>query len=272
MSFTNYDHVVTGIGDSWSEAISDALDMLCQSHADLDTDGVCNRVTDDMLSDLERSGENPDDCQIDEDMDDDIHVFISIRYTLEDCDDIPADWMSEYRYYGDVDLSYGGQFFDLSGWDDGYVEVVEVVDLGSACGAGGFYLVEHKTVLVDRWSIQGWGETRSRWDNWSSALSCCGPEVSDLLTWDREAQQLALSAALCGYGRYDADDAWDNYQTGAITLVAVGHRGEVPDDSPNWSSTPDIRLYSTRELVELVLREHVTSTGFCCDREEVANV
>jgi hypothetical protein len=269
VAFTDYDFVVTGAGDSWSDALADALDQLCQSHDEKrDTDAICNRITDDFLDDFERDKKDPEKCQIEEE-EEDWYVYLSIRYSLEECDEIPRNWADDYCYFGDRDLLYGGLFLDLSEWKYGYVPAVEITDLGSACGAEGLFLIEHKTILVERWTRQGWNEeTYCYWDNWESALKCCGPSPGDLLRMDSEGRKIALAYALNGYGRVDPDDAWDNYQSPAHTIVAVGHRGDAKEVD-GWKI--DERVFSEREFYELVLRDHLT-TDFCSDRKGVSNV
>lgn len=58
--------------------------------------------------------------------------------------------LSDFRYYiGDVNLEYGGTFFDLSSWSHGYVPALRVTDLDSGCGFTGAVAVERLTICLD---------------------------------------------------------------------------------------------------------------------------
>lgn len=55
-----------------------------------------------------------------------------------------------WKYMGDVNLEYGGTFYDFSNWKYGYVDAIEVIDLDSACGFRGAVMVEPITINVER--------------------------------------------------------------------------------------------------------------------------
>lgn len=66
-------------------------------------------------------------------------------------------------YYGDIDLRYGGTFVDLSTWDDGFVEYLEVMDLASSVGYDWAVLVVNDVVEIDNGeavtaSLKTWGQ------------------------------------------------------------------------------------------------------------------
>ncbi|MHB9081678.1 MAG: hypothetical protein ACYC3X_29780 [Pirellulaceae bacterium] len=262
-AFTRFSEVATGIGNDEREALDNCLEFIAQSHR-LEP-GAIDRLTDEILTcetfddeytvDDYLRGEGFDP-QEDEDLP---YFFLSIRYNLENVD-YDTD-LTAYRYMGDINLTCGGMFVNLENWGYGYADVVEVTDLASACGCvGQLLLVEHKTVLTERWSKQGHGEIVSYWDNWKSALSCCGPTPRDLLTLDLEGKRWALVSALSGYGRYDQDDSWDGYCSPACMVVALGTREETPDDQDGWRV--DHRVYSEAEFIDYVLRVHVRPQGF----------
>ena len=105
---------------------------------------------------------------------------------------------TQLQYVGDVNIEYGGSYYDLSEWHYGYASVVRVTDLDSGCGFNGGVLVEHLVVLLDK-------------EYWKRALDCCGLSVSDLLAMDSDGRRLVLADCIMGYGHYDPDDGWDNY-------------------------------------------------------------
>jgi len=123
------------------------------------------------------------------------------------------------NYIGDVNLEHGGMFFNLEDWQYGYVSVLEVIDLGSATGFDGAYLVEHKTVYIDQL------------DKNKSALECSG--------WDKlpgrtsDSRKMALAEAVCRYGYYDPDDSWDNYRARATSVYVYQEYTEDEEDYDN---------------------------------------
>ncbi len=95
VSFTDFDHVVTGIGDTEKEAFEDALEQLCMSHCpddgsmkrlewdcehkEWDSHDVqsCSGLTDDQWEEMCESGSPP-------------YWHVSIRYNAEAREEIPA--------------------------------------------------------------------------------------------------------------------------------------------------------------------------------------
>lgn len=121
------------------------------------------------------------------------------------------------EYVGDINVEYGGAWFDMSGFDDGYVECVRVTDLDSAIGFNGAVEVDHVVVLLDK-------------KYWASALRCCGLTVSDLLSMDSDSRKCALCECLLSYGRYDPDDAWDGYDSGPNETLQTQAGGPMEFD------------------------------------------
>ena len=70
---------------------------------------------------------------------------------------------AKWEYTGDVNLEYGGTFYqiDPQEWEWGYCTAVRVTDIDSAIGFDGAVMVEHITVLTDK-------------AKWADALDCCG--------------------------------------------------------------------------------------------------
>lgn len=109
-----------------------------------------------------------------------------------------------WKYMGDVNLEYGGTFYDFSTWKYGYVDAVEVVDLDSACGFTGAVMIERKTINVKR-----------KPEQMQSALSTIGAnmlpngDVDDngrVIHKRTAAHQFIQTYACQSYGYLDCDD------------------------------------------------------------------
>ena len=114
--------------------------------------------------------------------------------------------MTRWIYQGDINLEYGGIFFDLSDWKHGYVNAVEVTDLASACGFEGALLIESK-------SIKGTDDN----ERVSKALDCIGAKFVDrdggdidmgdghVLRKGSQGFKLCVAYSLNAYGYADVD-------------------------------------------------------------------
>jgi hypothetical protein len=128
------------------------------------------------------------------------------------------------NYSGDINLEYGGMFFDLSDWEYGYVSVLEVIDLGGATGFDGAYLVEHKVVYID--------DIKQN----KAALKSCGWDKIPGRTSDH--RKMALAEFVCRYGYYDPDDDWDNYLSSATSVYVYDEYTKDEDYDPyGWDVT-----------------------------------
>ena len=90
------------------------------------------------------------------------------------------------RYSGDINLEYGGFFYNMENWEEnGYADAVRVTDLDSACGFTGGVLIERVTVLRP--------DTP---EEMKSCLETCG--------WENEkiTREMEIEACL-SYGKYD---------------------------------------------------------------------
>ena len=97
--------------------------------------------------------------------------------------------LSEYRnYLGDVNIEYGGAFFDMSDLEYGYVECLRIVDLDSACGLDESVLVERVTIIMD--------DPKAT----AAALAFCGQDLDSV---DPEYRDLVRAECLLSYGHYD---------------------------------------------------------------------
>lgn len=81
------------------------------------------------------------------------------------------------EYSGDVNIEYGGTFFNLSTFNNGYVDAVRVTDLDSATGFDGAIMVENLSIngTLDKQRIanavrsMGWDIHSNDWHKLSPA-------------------------------------------------------------------------------------------------------
>lgn len=96
-----------------------------------------------------------------------------------------------YTYQGDINIKYGGIYYDLENAGDDYIPVVKITDLDSACGFDG-------AILIERGSIYIPAEPERR----KQALQCCG--------WDNlpesEITFLMLADAFDAYHGIERDN------------------------------------------------------------------
>lgn len=103
---------------------------------------------------------------------------------------------TDWKFSGDVNLEYGGTYFDLSEWDNGYIDAVRVTDLDSACGFDGAVMIEKIVILVDE-------------KYFAESLECCGWTTDDL-DLETESGRLMMADALLSYGHFDpANDYYE---------------------------------------------------------------
>lgn len=144
--------------------------------------------------------------------------------------------MATWEFSGDVNLEYGGEFIDLSTWDDGYCSAVRVTDLDSACGFTGAVLIEHVVILGTkdseriRQALRSVGGLSAR--NWHRTGS------SETI---KQNLRHAIASALLGYGFYDPDDSWDGYRSYHTEIVQMEPDGPMQFDG--WKA--DKRLSNT---------------------------
>jgi len=134
--------------------------------------------------------------------------------------------VADFRdYIGDINLKYGGVFYDLSDWRYGYASFLEVIDLDSAAGVDNCVLVQHGTVIIDDK------------EKVKDGLRCCGQTFADLPK-DAHARKLMIADCVRCYGYYDADDCanvliWQPFDDDDETPDADSWRAELvklPDD------------------------------------------
>lgn len=91
-------------------------------------------------------------------------------------------------YVGDVNLEYGGVYFDLSNWEYGYVDALEVSDL-SDCGVEGGVEIRELVIEIDNP------------EHYAEVFKSCGLSLNDLPE-DEHTKQLMITEALYRYGWY----------------------------------------------------------------------
>lgn len=145
-----------------------------------------------------------------------------------------------WTYSGDVNLEYGGTFYRLGEWGEGYVTAVEVTDLDSACGFTGAVEIAEFSIVVDR--PERWGE----------ALPVIGARLLDdgaiddngtRLERDSREWRLCLVYALKAHGYYDRD------RSETLQLDS----SEPMESRDGWKA--DKRLRGNAKLCRYVRRE-----------------
>lgn len=139
------------------------------------------------------------------------------------------------QYSGDVNIEYGGTFFDLSNWQYGYVSAVRVTDLDSAIGFRG-------AVHVEKIVINGVDDP----ERVANALRSCG-WTSDDVSPDTDEGKHQIADALMCYGYYDPDD--NHFEPSSITIQC---EEDGPMEHDGWKA--DYRLPDGEDL-----REHIES-------------
>lgn len=105
---------------------------------------------------------------------------------------------NKLEYIGDVNIEYGGTWYDMSTFNRGYVDAVRVTDLDSATGFDGAIMVEDVTVsgTLDKKRVK-------------EALATCGMDVhSD--AWHKmstEGKRVMIADSLLWYGYCDTEPA-----------------------------------------------------------------
>jgi len=115
---------------------------------------------------------------------------------------------TRWYYQGDVNLEYGGIFFDFSELRHGYVTAVRVEDLDSACGFTSAVMIEELTVSMPDKADQSHAREQS-------ALSAIGASYlpnGDIDDNGRRtyrkgtlAHKMCLAYAMVAYGHFDVD-------------------------------------------------------------------
>ena len=119
-----------------------------------------------------------------------------------------------YEYIGDINLEYGGIYIDISDWEDGYANAVEICDLDSACGFTGAVFIRNLTLIKPR------NETEL-----NSVLSVVGHET-------KKVSDLDVAYAAFSYGLYDGEpeETIQLEDDGDMTFDEWGVDFKAPDD------------------------------------------
>ncbi len=94
------------------------------------------------------------------------------------------------EYIGDVNIEYGGAFYNLSTFDKGYVGTIRVTDLDSATGFDG-------AIMIESGIVYGTLEPKDVKD----ALECCGFDMhsEEWRTMSTKDKRLAIADSLQAY-------------------------------------------------------------------------
>lgn len=169
-----------------------------------------------------------------------------------------------WHYMGDINIEYGGYFYNLATFEDGYVEVVRVQPCADAGGPDNMFWIEQLSVNIDaHWRIAFWGigdtvaERRAHRtlhdipdaEHTERALRCCGWDER-LDEWDKmtKAQRKhVITDAGLSYGNFDQESS---------TLVSVGKPDIQPRHKHEGSWEPEKVLRSNVNLRKYVLKNH----------------
>lgn len=138
----------------------------------------------------------------------------------------------KWQYIGDVNIEYGGTFFDLTEWKHGYVDALRVTDLDSGCGFDGAVLIEKITILVD-------DEKTNK-----QACECCGFKFDDL-DLSTDAGKLQLADAVMSFGRYDPANEYYEPQNEVVQTQDNG-----PMQFDGWTATKRVLSENLRGYIE----------------------
>lgn len=141
-----------------------------------------------------------------------------------------------YTYTGDIDLKYGGTWFNLATFEDGYVYAIRVTDLDSAIGYADAFLIEELTLVLDHAATD---------------IAVCGLSIEgdmlnnngQLMPLSDPIARLLIAEGVMAYGRYDTDSS--------ETLV-IGPEAEM-ESHEGWQA--DRRLRANVNLRKWVMRE-----------------
>jgi hypothetical protein len=132
--------------------------------------------------------------------------------------------LSDYdNYSGDINLEYGGYFYNLDNWEDDYVEVLRVTDLDSGAGVTSTVMIEHLVALIP-----------SDVDKINEVLSVIGTSLEEMPDRDSLEYKLILLDAILAYGYYDMDSGWDNYRSHHTVILQTDY-DENNEDNPDLS-------------------------------------
>lgn len=149
--------------------------------------------------------------------------------------------MSKWQYTGDVDLRYGGAYFDLSEWRWGYVNAVTVTDLDSATGATGCYLIQRRSIPVGA----GWSKDK---DNMRRILRHYGVEpLAILRARGLKNQRLLIAEAALAYGYSDPAD--DRHPANDVLAIGADADGDGWLISKRLRANVNLRKYVERHYV-----------------------
>ena len=165
---------------------------------------------------------------------------------------VPA--RAQLHYSGDVNVEYGGMFYRLDTWIDGYVDVVRVVSCTDAGGPDNMWWVETLSVMVPtKFPFHGVGATvderrahrilhdiKEDHIRVEDALVACGWKVDALAQWDRlpvRDHKHSIVIACVDYGLYDSE---------ASIMLRIGGPSEFFDGNHDeWQPTQQLRAGSS---------------------------
>lgn len=176
-----------------------------------------------------------------------------------------------WHYNGDVNIEHGGFFYDLSTFEQGYVDVVRVVPCSDAGGPDNyFWLQKLNAVIYSTRPFAGKGDTiemrrahralhQEQYTderdirNIEEALKCIGYDNPQMLAdWDKhtvaERRHIILYACV-SYGHYDVQGI-----DGQV-MLRIGPKDPDYDEHARGAFTPDKILRANASLRNYARRQ-----------------
>ena len=154
-----------------------------------------------------------------------------------------------YKHYlGDVNLEYGGTFYDVSDVEDGFLCYLTVTDLDSAAGVDNSFLIDRGTVYIDDRDVN------------RAALACYGYVETIPLCLSVVDYVILLADAVKDYGYANTDDH--------LLLIWQPDDNDSDDNAPSWGGE-NCDLVRLNEGVDLL--DYLEQEGYLDNFEKENN-
>ena len=135
--------------------------------------------------------------------------------------------MENWEYIGDIDIECGGTYFNMSTFNDGYVDALRITNLGSAIGFNGAIMIEKIVV------------------NGTTDKERIKQAIDDGYPDDHKITDLDIVFDLMQYGHYDM--GWDCYSEDIETIQT---EKDNPMEFDGWEAEKVIKLEDLKSYVE----------------------
>ena len=138
--------------------------------------------------------------------------------------------MTRAFYFGDVNIEYGGLFYEVANWvKEGYANAIRVTPCTDAGGPDNLFWVDELTVCRPSYNYI---THESAEDRLQRAMDSCGPSVEEYAKLTKAQKVHAEICACVGYGLYDQMGS-EMVQIGAGRSPFFNYRGEWQDPKPD---------------------------------------